>query len=130
MPHSAMPLDVGLEPFTIGPLGPLYHCTSSGDWRVIKGMCECLSGYEPSGNQSECVPCKMGMYKWVSQVLIITGIFMYYYNSIHPPLFVKCFHILYQLQVFTGFCSPTGRTDAYLITCMMHDCSLLGKHII
>lgn len=72
MPHSvyrdsAPPLDTD----DIKPAGPLYHCTSSGEWLVIKGMCECIAGYEPGGNQSQCTPCKKEMFKWVSQAVYL-----------------------------------------------------------
>nr|CAB3242905.1 Eph-like ephrin receptor like protein precursor [Phallusia mammillata] len=42
---------------------PVYRCTSSGDWKVQTGACECKAGYQPGATSKKCSPCPIGYYK-------------------------------------------------------------------
>ncbi|XP_039262605.2 ephrin type-A receptor 3-like isoform X1 [Styela clava] len=62
LPDIVLP-SATLEPVSDDLIGPLYHCTSSGDWQVQTGSCQCKPGYQPDLSKTKCEPCTSGMHK-------------------------------------------------------------------
>lgn len=61
-PESAMTFDLNSDSKMSGPL---YRCTSSGEWQVQTGKCFCSAGYEPDRIVTRCSPCASGTHKYV-----------------------------------------------------------------
>nr|XP_039249727.1 ephrin type-A receptor 4-like [Styela clava] len=43
--------------------GPTLLCNSEAKWKLPEGSCQCLPGYQPNEEMTECIECVAGQYK-------------------------------------------------------------------
>ncbi|XP_039250120.2 ephrin type-A receptor 4-B-like isoform X1 [Styela clava] len=43
--------------------GPTLLCNSEAKWKLLEGSCQCLPGYQPNENKTECTECPIGYHK-------------------------------------------------------------------